>query len=197
MSYDRWLKHRDVWRVIAAAPEDRDAREAALSRIIDTMLEIQLDYSRVSPGWPPVSSTALACAAASGELMGGGYGSGDPMLTAYGRTWKGSPWHEACAWLMGRMPARSAAAMLMQAARIRPTKRQVGGWWCKTAAQLLERQEQALQLLGMRGLGIEPFDSVRTWQLHAKDARDALREALRTGEVNNVYLRSKKVIDEA
>lgn len=196
-SFDDWMRETNPWRVIEAAAHDERARDAAVSRIIDTMLEVQLDYSRVSPGWPPISSTSLACDAMRGELLGGGYGGGDPMLLAYGRAWKESPWHCACDYLLRILPSQPAAAMLMQAARVRPMKQRVGNWWCKTAAQLLEHQDEAFQRLQLKGQGIVPFQSVRTWQLHARAARTILRKWLEKDEVKYIYLNSQKSIDHA
>lgn len=196
-TYDQWMRHGNVWDVVRAAADDEVARQAAVSRIINTMLEVQLDYSHVAPGWPPVSSTALACAAAQGELMGGGYGDGDPMAAAYGRAWKGSPWHCACHYLLGKLPSKPAAAMLMQAARVRPKQDRVGNWWCKTAAQLVEHQDEALRRLQLKDKGVAPFESVRTWQLHAKSAREILRRWLVNGEAQRVYQKGQKSVDHA
>lgn len=196
-TYDQWMRERDVWRVIEAASEDSKARDAAVARIIDTMLEVQLDYSHVSPGWPPISSTALACAAAKGEVMGGGYSDGDSMAAAYTRTWKGSPWHVACHYLMRKLPPRGVAAMLMQAARVRPRKAMVGNWWCKTNRQIFEQQDEALRRLQLKGKAILPFESERAWRWHATEARKVLREWLEAGEIKPVVQEGQKILDHA
>lgn len=181
MSYDEWVRVDNPWRVVEAAASSDAARDAAVTRIIDTMLEIQLDHDHIKPGWPPVSSTALACAAAKGELMAEGGGGGDPMMVAYGRAWRGSPWHCACAWLLSQMTPRMAAALLMQAARVRPKKERVGNWWCKTARELLAEQGEAVRRLHLKERGVEPFGSVRAWQLYAREARELIRAWLRPG----------------
>lgn len=197
-TYDQWMRHDNAWDVVRAAEHDEAARQAAVSRIIDTMLQVQLDYSHVRPGWPPISSTALACAAARGELLGGGHGDGDTLLIAYGRAWKGSPWHCACHYLLHLLPTRPALGMLMQAARVRPKKARGGeNFWCKTAAQLLEHQDEAMRLLQLKDKGVAPFESVRTWQLHAKAAREILRRWLGNGEAQKIYQESKKSVDHA
>jgi len=44
MQFDEWKRVANPWRVIEAAQRDERARDAAVVRIIDTMLELQLDY---------------------------------------------------------------------------------------------------------------------------------------------------------
>lgn len=176
MTYDEWMRVRSPWDVVSAAAHDRAAADAAVSRIIDTMLEIQLDYDHVRPGWPPVSSTAQACSAAAGELQYS-TGGGDPMMVAYTRTWRESEWHAACAWLMSRLTPRMQAALLMQAARIRPTRQRTGSWWCQTARELVANQEEAMRRLHLHR-GAEPFASVRSMQLYATRARGLIRDWL-------------------
>lgn len=195
-SYDDWMRVENPWVVAAAAPYSEQAREAAVSRIIDTMLEIQLDYEHVSPGWPPVSSTALACAAAKGELMCGGDGGGDPMLVAYGSAWRDSPWHCACAWLLSQLTPRMAAAMLMQAARVRPRKDRVSNFWSKTNRQLFLHQEEAVRQLGLKGRGVIPFGSERTWRLYATEARSLIRTWLSQSEQGELTKKDKNSLTE-
>lgn len=169
--YDRWMQMSNPWAVMRAAALSEGARQAAVSRIIDTMLELQLDYRHISPGWSSVSITALA-----GELPGGG-GGHDQMLLASQRYSPDSEWHRACASLLRRLPPRQALAMLMQAARVRPGKG--GCWWSKTAAQLVEHQDEAMQRLGIKG--VAGFETVRSMQECAQAARNKLRTWLSEG----------------
>lgn len=134
------------------AKSDERARDAAVSRIIDIMLELQLDYLHENPGYQPFSVTALA-----GEVPGGGGRSDQAMLAAL-RYHPQSQWHKTCGWLLDQLPKRQAAAMLMQAARIRPEK--MGhSIWMVTARQMVERQEVLLRALGLNE-GVRPFESV-------------------------------------
>ena len=75
MQFDDWKRVANPWRVVEAAKSDERARDAAVSRIIDTMLELQLDYRHDNPGFQPFSVTALA-----GEVPGGGGRSDQAML---------------------------------------------------------------------------------------------------------------------
>ena len=54
-SYNAWMRHPSPWAVIEAAPEDDQARDAALARIIDTCLEMQLVRRHESVGYQPFS----------------------------------------------------------------------------------------------------------------------------------------------
>lgn len=175
-SYDDYMLMSSPWAVIRAAQHSDAAARAAVSRIIDTALEVQLDHEHVRPGWPPVSPTALAMAAASGEHIGGGYSDRDPMEVAIGRAWVGSEWHGACAWLLRQLEPRQAAAVLIQGARVRPAKAGVGNWWCKTIRELHAHQDEALRRLQLKGMGVGRFGSVRTLQQCAHDGREALLE---------------------
>jgi len=159
------------------AKSDERARDAAVSPIIDTMLELQLDYRHENPGYQPFSVTALA-----GEVPGGGGRSDQAMLAAL-RYHPQSQWHKTCGWLLDQLPKRQAAAMLMQAARIRPEK--MGhSIWMVTARQMVERQEVLLRALGL-GLneGVRPFESVEALQVAGKRARKRLWEWLVLGGV--------------
>ncbi|GEK48448.1 hypothetical protein HPA02_27310 [Bisbaumannia pacifica] len=168
--YDYWLKAGNPWSVVAAAPGSEGARQAALTRIIDTMLELQLDHRHISPGWPAVSIAALA-----GEMPGGG-GGHDQMLLASMRYSPDSEWHRACAMLLRKLPRRQAAAMLLQAARIRPDKAGESVWMV-TARQLVERQALLLRQICMAE-GVAPFESVEALEVAARRARNRLRQWL-------------------
>ena len=88
------------WRVIEAAQRDARAQDAAVVRIIDTMLELQLDYRHQNAGYQPFSPTALM-----GEMPGGGGRSDQAMLAAM-RYHPESQWHKACAVLLDQLPKR-------------------------------------------------------------------------------------------
>ncbi|WP_152618935.1 hypothetical protein [Halomonas sp. KHS3] len=80
-----------------------------------------------------------------------------------------SEWHKACGVLLDQLPKRQAAAMLMQAARIRPDK--MGhSIWMVTARQMVERQEVLLRALGLNE-GLRHFESVNALQHAARRAR--------------------------
>ncbi|TVU89396.1 hypothetical protein FQP89_15510 [Vreelandella titanicae] len=170
MQFDDWKRVANPWRVVEAAKSDERARDAAVSRIIDTMLELQLDYRHENPGYQPFSVSALA-----GEVPGGGGRSGQAMLAALLYHPQGQ-WHKACGMLLDQQPKRQAAAMLIQAARIRPEK--MGhSIWMVTARQMVDRQEVLLRALGLNE-GIRHFESVEALQVTGKRARKRLWEWL-------------------
>lgn len=204
MMYDEWLRMSNPWVVVDAASESDEACQAALTRIIDTMLELQLDFRHKSPGFQPFSVTAL-----TGEVPGGGGRSDQTMLAAL-RYHPDSEWHKACGGLLRRLPKRQAAAMLLQAARVRPEK--VGqSIWMVTARQMVERQETLLQSIGFccenllpsneemaerleglsqeeieaepRATHIKPFETVKSLQDCAFRARTTLRKWLKQQEI--------------
>ncbi|QPI65864.1 hypothetical protein [Vreelandella venusta] len=175
MQFDGWKRVANPWRVVEAAKSDERARDAAVSRIIDTMLELQLDYRHDNPGFQPFSVTALA-----GEMPGGGGRSDQAMLAAL-RYHPQSEWHKACGVMLDQLPKRQAAAMLLQAARVRPEKMGASKW-VVTARQMVERQEVLLRALGMNE-GIRHFESVEALQVAGKRGRKRLWEWLAQGEV--------------
>lgn len=143
MTYDDWLSVSNPWAVIDAAVRSDAARDAAVKRIIDTMLELQLDMRHENIGYQPFSVAAMA-----GEVMGGG-GRSDQAMIAAMRYHPESAWHRACAALLDRLPKRQAAAMLLQAARIRPEKMGDSDFMV-TARQMIERQDLLLRRIGFR-----------------------------------------------
>lgn len=143
MKYDDWLNISNPWAVIEAAVRSDAARDAAVKRIIDTMLELQLDMRHENIGYQPFSVAAMA-----GEVMGGG-GRSDQAMIAAMRYHPESAWHRACAVLLDRLPKRQAAAMLLQAARIRPEKMGDSDFMV-TARQMIERQDLLLRRIGFR-----------------------------------------------
>ncbi|WP_447044061.1 hypothetical protein [Vreelandella sp. H-I2] len=175
MQFDDWKRVTNPWRVVEAAKSDERARDAAVARIIDTMLELQLDYRHDNPGYQPFSVTALA-----GEVPGGGGRSDQAMLAAL-RYHPQSQWHKACGLLLDQLPKRQAAAMLMQAARIRPDK-MGNSIWMLTARQMVERQEILLRALGLNE-GVRHFESVNALQHAARRARLLIWNLLAQGEV--------------
>lgn len=177
MTYDQWLKVSNPWTVVEAASDSSDACQAALVRVIDTMLELQLDFRHKNPGFQPFSVTALA-----GEVPGGGGRSDQAMLAAL-RYHPDSEWHRACAWLLGRLPKRQAAAMMLQAARIRPEKAGESVWMV-TARQMLARQGMLLRSLNL-SQGVAPFESVEALEVAARRARTKLRKWLAGNELAN------------
>ncbi len=175
MQVDEWKRIANPWRVIDAAQTNERARDAAVSRIIDTMLELQLDCRHENPGYQPFSVTALA-----GELPSSGGRSDHTMLAAM-RFHPESQWHKACAFLLKQLPRRQAVAMLLQAARVRPEK-MGNSQWMVTAQQMIERQEILLRSLGLNE-GVRHFESVNALQHAARRARGQLREWLAQGEI--------------
>ncbi|RUR38528.1 hypothetical protein [Vreelandella populi] len=143
MTYDDWLNVSNPWAVVEAAVRSDVARDAAVKRIIDTMLELQLDMRHENIGYQPFSVAAMA-----GEVMGGG-GRSDQAMIAAMRYHPESAWHRACAALLDRLPRRQAAAMLLQAARIRPEKMGDSDFMV-TARQMIERQDLLLRRIGFR-----------------------------------------------
>ncbi|MBZ5489161.1 hypothetical protein HW452_16700 [Halomonas aquamarina] len=175
MQFDDWKRVANPWRVVEAAQSDQRARDAAVARIVDTMLEMQLDCRHQNPGYQPFSVTALA-----GQLPGGGGRSDQAMLAAM-RYHPESQWHTACALLLDQLPRRQAAAMLLQAARVRPEK-MGSSQWMVTARQMVERQGELLRALGLNE-GVRHFESVEALQVAGKRARQRLWEWLAQGEV--------------
>jgi hypothetical protein len=175
MTFDEWKRVDNPWRVIEAAQHDERARDAAVSRIIDTMLELHLDCRHEQTGHQPFSPTANM-----GELPDGGGRSDQAMLAAM-RYHPESQWHTACGFLLSRLPARQGAAMLLQAARVRPEK-MGGSVWMVTARQMVERQDVLLRCLGLHE-GLRHFESVNALQHAARRARTQLWEWLAQGEV--------------
>lgn len=170
MTYDDWMRVPSPWRVVSAAATDERARDAAVSRIIDTMLELQLETRHQNPGYQPFSVTAMF-----GEASGGG-GRADQAMVAALKYHPESEWHKACGWLLDQLPARQAAAMLLQAARCRPGK--MGNTqWSVTARQMVERQPELLRSLGLSLA--HPFESVEALQVAARRARTKMREWLK------------------
>ncbi|MGQ7253960.1 hypothetical protein [Vreelandella titanicae] len=175
MQFDEWKRVANPWRVVEAAQTNERARDAAVSRIIDTMLELQLDCRHEQTGYQPFSPTANM-----GELPGGGGRSDQAMLAAM-RYHPESQWHTACGWLMDQLPRRQAAAMLLQAARVRPEKMGASQWMV-TARQMVERQGELLRCLGLQE-GVRHFESVNALQHAARRARIQLWDWLAQGEV--------------
>ncbi len=143
MNYDDWLNVSNPWAVVEAAVRSDAARDAAVKRIIDTMLELQLDMRHENIGYQPFSVASMA-----GEVMGGD-GRSDQAMIAAMRYHPESAWHRACAALLDRLPKRQAAAMLLQAARIRPEKMGDSDFMV-TARQMVERQDLLLRRIGFR-----------------------------------------------
>lgn len=177
MQFDEWKRVANPWRVVEAAQTNERARDAAVSRIIDTMLELQLDYRHEGTGYQPFSPTAHM-----GELPGGGGRSDQAMLAAM-RYQPESQWHTACGWLMDQLPRRQAAAMLLQAARVRPEK-MGSSVWMVTARQMVERQDVLLRSLGLNE-GVKPYLSVCDLQKSAYRARAKLQEWLSVGALEH------------
>lgn len=178
MTYDDWNKVGNPWRVVEAASESEAACQSALARVIDTMLELKLDCRHKNPGFQPFSVTALA-----GEVPGGGGRSDQAMLAAQ-RYHPDSEWHRACAFMLDRLPRRQAAAMMLQAARIRPEKAGESEWKV-TASQMVQRQALLLRSLGMAE-GVRPYESVESLQKCARRARTTLRNWIAQQEVRLV-----------
>ncbi|ASK18401.1 hypothetical protein [Halomonas sp. N3-2A] len=143
MTYGDWLNVSNPWAVVEAAARSDVARDAAVKRIIDTMLELQLDMRHENIGYQPFSVASMA-----GEVMAGD-GRSDQAMIAAMRYHPESAWHRACAALLDRLPKRQAAAMLLQAARIRPEKMGDSDFMV-TARQMVERQDLLLRRIGFR-----------------------------------------------
>ena len=178
MTRDEWQRVANPWRVVEAAQEDEAARDAAVVRIIDTMLEQQLVRRHDQVGYQPFSITGNVPMPGSGRAV-------DQCMLAAQRYRPDSEWHTACTWLLEQLPRRQAAAMMLQAARVRPDKLGTS-LWAVTAAQMVERQEALLRNLGMREYVTRPFESVRAMQECAARARGRLREWLAAGATQDV-----------
>ena len=180
MTIDDWKRVASPWAVVEAAAEDDNARQAAVARIIDTMLELQLVYRHESVGYQPFSVTGNV------PMPGGGKAVDQCMLAAE-KYHPQSQWHTACAWLLRQLPPRQAAAMLLQAARVRPERMAHGvvaqTQFAVTAAQLVERQDALLRSLGMAEWAPRGFESVRAMQDCATRARNRLRDWLKTEKI--------------
>ncbi|UTD54797.1 MULTISPECIES: hypothetical protein [unclassified Halomonas] len=177
MQFDDRRRIENPWRLVEAAKTDEAARNAAVARIIDTMLELQLDYRHDNPGFQPFSVTALA-----GEILGGG-GRSDQAMLAVLNYHPQSQWHKTCTWLLDQLPKRPAAAMLLQAARVCPEKMGASKWMV-TARQMVERQEVLLRALGLNE-GVWYFESAEALQVAGKRARKRLWQGLSMGEVRH------------
>ncbi|MGE4534671.1 hypothetical protein [Halomonas sp.] len=178
MTRDEWQRVANPWRVVEAAQDDEAARDAAVVRIIDTMLEMQLVRRHDQVGYQPFSITGNVPMPGSGRAV-------DQCMLAAQRYHPESEWHTACAWLLEQLPRRQAAAMMLQAARVRPDK--LGSsMWAVTAAQMVERQEALLRNLGMREHVTSPFASVEDLQKAGQRARHRLREWLAQGKAQHV-----------
>ena len=178
MTRDEWQRVANPWRIVEAAREDEAARDAAVVRIIDTCLELQLVRRHDSVGYQPFSVTGNIPMPGSGKAI-------DQAMMAAERYRPDSEWHQACARLLGWLPRRQAAAMMLQAARVRPGV--VGDCqWAVTARQMVERQETLLRSLGMREHVTTPFASVEDLQKAAQRARHRLREWLGQGKTQDV-----------
>ncbi|MCL7938813.1 hypothetical protein M8009_00655 [Halomonas sp. ATCH28] len=170
MTRDDWQRVASPWRVVEAAATDEVARDAAVIRIIDTCLELQLVLRHDSLGYQPFSVTGNVPMPGSGRNI-------DQAMLAAERYRPESEWHSACAWLLDKLPRRQAAAMMMQAARVRPDK--LGSsQWSVTASQMVGRQALLLRDLGMAEHVRTPFASVEDLQKAAQRARKRLREWL-------------------
>ena len=172
-TFDEWVRTDNPWKVIEAAQECDTALDAAVVRIIDTLLDLQLVRRHDGVGYQPFSVTGNVPMPGSGKAI-------DQCMIAAERYHPDSQWHKACGWLMDQLPKRQAAAMMLQAARVRPGK--VGT--CKfsvTASQMVEQQNTLLMYLGMRDYAVKPFESVRAMQECGSRARQHLREWLKAG----------------
>ena len=129
-------------------------------------------------GYQPFSPTANM-----GELPGGG-GRSDQAMLAMMRYHPESQCHKACGFLLAQLSARQAAAMLLQAARVRPEK-MGSSVWMVTARQMVERQDVLLRCLGLQE-GLRHFESVNALQHAARRARAQLWDWLAQGEVKAV-----------
>lgn len=170
MTHDEWLKVANPWRIVEAAAYDERARDAAVMRIIDTCLELKMVRRHDCVGYKPFSVTGTVPMPGSGRNI-------DQAMLAAERYRPESDWHRVCGWLLDQMPKRQAAAMMLQAARVRPDK--LGSsQWAVTASQMVERQKLLLRDLGMAECVPTPFRSVEDLQKAAQRARKRLREWL-------------------
>jgi hypothetical protein len=174
MQFDEWKRVANPWRVVEAARGDERARDAAVSRIIDTMLELQLDFRHEGVGYQPFSVTGNAPMPRSSLKV-------DQAMISAERYHPESQWHIACGFLLDQLPKRQAAAMLLQAARVRPEKMGASQWMV-TARQMVERQGELLRCLGLNE-GVRRFESVNALQHAARRARSQLWDWLALGEV--------------
>ncbi|MAX33682.1 MAG: hypothetical protein CME72_11540 [Halomonadaceae bacterium] len=175
MHYDRWMRVGNPWAVVEAAATDSAARDAAVSRLIDTMLELQMVRRHDSVGYQPFSVTGNLPMPGSGKAV-------DQAMLAAERYRPDSEWHRACSWILDQLPRRQAAAMLLQAARIRPDK--LGeSVWMVTARQMVERQAFLLRKIGMAER-VALFDSVEALEVAARRARNKLRQWLAEEKVS-------------
>ena len=166
MTRDDWMRVQNPWRILEAAARNDVARDVAVTRIIDTMLEIQMECRHENPGYQPFSITGNVPMPSAGKVV-------DSTGIAAERMRKESEWHKLCEWLLGRLPRRQAAAMLLQAARIRPDK-DGSSQWMVTSKQMIERQELLIRSLNMAD-GVRVFESVEALQKCARRARNLLR----------------------
>lgn len=169
MTRDDYMKMDSPWAVVRAAAMSDTARDAAVSRIIDTMLDLQLVRRHDGVGYQPFSVTGNTPMPGSGKLI-------DQAMLAAEQYHPTSEWHRVCGWLLGRLPKRQAAAMLLQAARVRPDRMGESDW-AVTAAQMVERQGALLRQLEMAD-NVRPFKTVESLQIAAKRARNKLRDWL-------------------
>jgi len=167
MTRDDWARVSSPWRVVEAAATDETARDAAVIRIIDTMLQLQLEIRHQGVGFKPHSTTGNVPMPGGGRIV-------DQVMLAAEHYHPESAWHKACAWMLDQIPRRQAAAMMLQAARIRPD-RMGSSIWMVTASQIVERQSVLLRALGMSGYMDRPFESVEALQIAARRARNTLR----------------------
>jgi hypothetical protein len=183
MTIDDWKREGNPWRVVEASAKCENAKQAALERIIDTLLELQLERRHEGVGHQPFSVTGNIPMPGSGKAV-------DQCMMAAERYRPDSEWHRACKWMMSRLPKRQAAAMMLQAARVRPAKMEDiprdkdGHPFQVTANGLVRKQRELLKSLGMGEYIREPFDSVEAMQKAARRARNRLREWLAQGEIS-------------
>ncbi|AYF32308.1 hypothetical protein CUU95_00005 [Vreelandella alkaliphila] len=128
MQFDEWKRVSSPWRVVEAAQTDERARDAAVVRIIDTMLQLQLDCRHEQTAISPLAPRRT-WASYLGRWAQRSSDAGRHALSPE------SQWHTACAFLLDQLPRRQAAAMLLQAARVRPEK-MGNSVWMVTARQM-------------------------------------------------------------
>ncbi|WP_299231691.1 hypothetical protein [uncultured Halomonas sp.] len=183
MTIDEWKRVANPWTVVEAAAESEAARDAAVVRIIDTLLELQLDRRHEQVGYQPYSVTGNVPMPRSTRAV-------DQCALAAERYRPDSEWHRACAWLLRQLPPRQAAAMLLQAARVRPERLAEGAvahsLFAVTAKQMVERQDALLRALGMAEWAPRGFESVRAMQDCATRSRHQLRDWLKNEKVQQV-----------
>lgn len=150
--------------------QDKAALQAMTDRVIDLELDNRADLDHRRPGWHNHSPTAQA-----GEAPGGG-GRVDQMLVAYLKGYPASRWHSLAKTCFHRLPDRLAAAVLLQAARIPPSK---GGPWGMSLAELVRRQVELGQRLGYSPVRpFEPFKDVAALKECAWRGRQLLRREI-------------------